>query len=187
MRKTKPIRMGIKSPLIKERLILINRVVKEMLTESFDRLITTEYEKIEDGIITIYRFQTDSGNSYDLEFIHGFESGNIVNKEGLVTVIDIAFVPSEINTEDRENHDLYSKETNRGEVYELMGRISYLVKDFITNNNYNIYVFGKNTKYTKQKIYNNMYDNIFSDDFIKIEGDSIQYDEGAFFFVKNPG
>lgn len=184
MRKTKYIRFK-KSPLVKERLALINRAIKQTLNESFNSVIPTEHKEIHnEWPMTIYRFTTNSGNSYDLEFMLGYESSDIFKK--IVTVVDVAFVPSEINMDDRDNHELYSKETNRKEQYELMGRITYLLKEFIRNNEeYNVYVFGKNTEETKQSMYNKMYENHFYGEFVRVEGKSSQYDEGAFFFIKN--
>lgn len=172
-------------PLVESRLGLINRVVRRTLKESFNREIPTEYEILKEDIpeykITIYRFKTNSGNSYDLEFISATRRIN----EKLIDTIDIAFVPSEINMGDREDLELYTKETNRGETFELMGRLSHLVKDFIKNNpNIDVYVIGKDTKDMKLQIYNKMYKNIFSNDFTKTEGEDYYYENGAFYFIK---
>jgi hypothetical protein len=127
-----------------ERVDLINRIIRECINESFDSLIDTEYDTINGGNIIIYRFKTNSDNHYDLEFINSIEKGTNKLSNGLtlgdyltddnIITTDIAFVPSEINIEDRDNHELYTKETNRGEQIELMGRISYLIKEFIRNN-----------------------------------------------------
>jgi len=196
MRKQKTIRLGKKSPLVVERTNLINKVIKVVLNESFESQIETDYEMVDEGKIIIYRFNTNSGNSYDLEFIYspllvkhekltnGSMLGDYVTKENTIAM-DIAFVPSEINMDDRENHELYTKETGRDEVFELMGRISYLVKVFIKNNpNVDIFVIGKNTKDMKLKIYNKMYDNIFSNEYLRLEGVDGGYDEGCFYFIK---
>jgi len=195
MRKQKTIRLGKKSPLVIERIGLINRVIGVYLNESFDSIIKTNYSIIEEGNINIYRFNTENGNSYDLEFIFtvlnppkekidgGYLSDYLGNDMGLMA--DIAFVPSEINTDDRENHELYSRETNRSEAFELMGRISYLTKQFINNNpNINVYVIGKDVKETKLKIYLNLFKNIFSDDYMKLEGSDGGYNNGCFYFIK---
>jgi hypothetical protein len=114
---------------------------------------------------------------------NGLTLGDYLVGHNIITT-DIAFVPSEINIEDRDNHELYTKETNRGEQIELMGRISYLVKEYIRNNpNENVFVIGKNTKQTKLNIYVNMFYNMFDDDYIKVEGENFGYDEGSFYFI----
>lgn len=187
-----------KSPLVEPRIILINRIIRECLNESFDTILKTDYEMVKDGVITIYRFKTNSNNYYDLEFISGLidcytktDDGGFLSKyflcddDEVVKTIDVAFVPSEINIDDRDNHELYTKETNRGEQFELMGRISFLVKEFIKNNpKQNIFVIGKNSKEMKLKIYNKMFDNIFSQNFIRVEGENPGYDEGCFYLIK---
>jgi len=194
----------IKTPLIKGRVEIINNVIKKLLNESFESEIPTEYEIVKEdsrygGEIIIYRFKTNSGSSYDLEFIYDLEHKNVVDVEvfktisgnykingSYVEIIDLAFVPSEINMEDRYDNELYTKETNRQETFELMGRISYLVKEFINNNpKFGVYVIGKNTKEMKLSIYNKMYENIFSNDFIKMEGYNYNYtNDGSFDFIK---
>jgi hypothetical protein len=172
-------------PLVEDRLVLINKVIRNTLKESFDREIPTEYKVLKeytpDYEIVIYRFNTNNSNSYDLEFISTVRKINGIKTE----TMDIAFVPSEINMSDRDNSELYNKETNRDETFELMGRINYLVKEFINNNpNICVYVIGKDTKDMKLKIYNKMYENIFSNDFTKTEGSDYYYENGVFFFTK---
>jgi hypothetical protein len=197
MRKFKNIRLR-KSPIVLERVIMINRIIKETITESFNSIIETQYDSFFDGDIEIYRFKTNSDNSYDLEFITNIINKNTSLNDGsylkdyladtedvLVKSVDIAFVPSEINMDDRDNHELYTKEINRGETFELMGRISYLINRYIKNNPDNkVYVIGKNTKETKLNMYNNMFSNLFNHDYFKLEGDNYGYDEGSYYFIK---
>jgi len=196
MRKYKNIRLR-KSPIIEERVTLINRIIKESINESFESIIKTEYEILQEGSdIIIYRFQTSSGNKYDLEFIRNIISpdkifydntklGDYIDFDYIEQTIDIAFVPSEVNISDRYDPDLYTKETNRHEQFELMGRISYLIKEFIKNNpNVKVYIIGRNTKETKLKIYIKMFENIFSGDFLKKEGTNDGYHGGAYYFIK---
>lgn len=177
---------------------MINRIIKETITESFNSIIETQYDSFFDGDIEIYRFKTNSDNSYDLEFITNIINKNTSLNDGsylkdyladtedvLVKSVDIAFVPSEINMDDRDNHELYTKEINRGETFELMGRISYLINRYIKNNPDNkVYVIGKNTKETKLNMYNNMFSNLFNHDYFKLEGDNYGYDEGSYYFIK---
>jgi hypothetical protein len=191
-----------KTPIITERVLLINKIISEYLNEVFDSPINTDYTIEYDDNVEIYRFTTNSGNSYDLEFIRHIENCNNklvgggtlndyirgefrVRGGNYCLVVDLAFVPSEINMSDRDNHELYTKETNRSEQYELMGRISFLVKEYIKNNpEINVFIIGKNTKETKLKIYNKIFDNIFSTKFNKFEGENSGYKEGSFYFIK---
>lgn len=190
-----------KSPIVTERVSLINKVITETLNESFESIIETNFKIIEEGDITIYRFKTNSGNEYDLEFIFDTTKCDTPIEGGLyldrltktqniggfcrIPTVDIAFVPSEINLSDRENPELYTKETNRGEQFELMGRISYLVKQYLKNNpQQKVFIIGKNTKETKLKIYETIYNNIFSSEFIKVEGQNEGYPEGCVYFIK---
>jgi len=197
VRKHKNIRLR-KSPIVEDRVYLINQIIKESINESFERIIKTDYEIIkESDDILIYRFKTNSGNSYDLEFIKGFispetvfDSGNILidytKNEHVMETIDLAFVPSEVNLEDRDNQELYTKETNRGEQFELMSRISYLTKEFMVNNpNVIIYIIGKDTKESKLNMYLKVFDSIFSSNYIKEEGKASGYSGGAYYFIKN--
>ena len=199
MRKYKNKRI-IKTPIVEERVILINRIIRECLNESFDSIIETDFEVIKEGDIIIYRFKTNQGNYYDLEFItslincetsigDGVLSDFIkpFNEDNLCLILttDIAFVPSEINVEDIDNHELYTKETNKNEPLELMGRISFLIKQFINlNKGRKVFVVGKDTNKIKLKIYLNMFDNIFSNDYIKLEGENSGYNNGCYYFIK---
>jgi hypothetical protein len=192
-----------KTPIIDERVSLINKIIVEILGESFNSIIETDYTIVNEDDITIYRFKTNSGGEYDLEFILSYincntkvgegvlgdyisnnEKINIINK-CFTPVIDVAFVPSEINISDRNNQELYTKETNRGEHIELMGRISYLIKEFIKlNGDISVYVIGKDTKNVKLNIYKNMFNNLFSDTYMTIDGDNTGYDNGCYYFIK---
>ena len=199
MRKYKNIRLR-KSPIVIDRVKPINKIIRECLTESFNSIIETEYETKKDGNITIYRFKTNQNNYYDLEFILSFIScetkvgdnilthysdGIKITNTCVVPTIDVAFVPTEINLKDRDNHELYTKETNRGEQIELFGRVSFLVKRFIeSNKEVDVYVIGKDTKEIKLNIYMNIFDNVFSSDYIKIEGENSGYDNGSYYFIK---
>lgn len=200
MRKYRRYRV-MSTPLVVERVDLINRVIHEHLNESFDRVIPTEYTEHRENTIKICRFKTDSGNSYDLEFIQRYVGCNVILSDGelgdytdkieihdnpcFIPTVDIAFVPSEINISDRDNHELYTKETDRGEHFELMGRVSYIIKKYVDENTQvKTYVIGKNTKESKLKMYIKLFENIFSGDFTKHEGENPNYDEGGYYFIK---
>lgn len=201
MRKYRNFRKMLK-PTVIDRTNHINRIIRESINESFESIIPTEYEIIKENTIIIYRFKTSNDYSYDLEFIEdvmecdfnlndNIKLGDIVEcfnvlGRNYIQTTDLAFVPSEINTDDSENSELYSKETGRGEQFELMGRLSFLVKEYIKNNEYvDVFVIGKNTKDMKLKIYEKMFDNIFSDKFLKYEGNNPDYPIfGCFYFIK---
>jgi hypothetical protein len=183
---------------------LIRNVVIESVNnidEIFDRKIETNYnqfkKRVDNFDTTVYRFLTKSGTSYDLEFFNtetrtnetlddGRKLYDVIKNQKPNTVIesvDIGFTLSDV-ADDVYDHQEYTKNTNKYEHIELMGRLSYLVTEFIKNNsNVLIYVVGKNTSIRKLNIYVEMFKNIFSNDFIMVEGTSQGYFEGAIYFI----
>jgi hypothetical protein len=189
------------------RKIISEELSKMVIDEIFDKPVKTEYEKLLNVIINnslkhdVYRFKTDGGFSYDVEFhkiyinfkrpdfetITLLDGSTLPNKhEEIVTAgIIIGFTPTEINDidvpEDIEGtlDDPYLNRTNRDEQYEVLGKIIYLVDEYIKNNpEYNIYIITKNTNRINIKIYNLMFRNVFSNNFDVYES------EEAYYYVK---
>lgn len=189
------------------RKIISEELSKMIIDEIFDKPVKTEYKKLSNVIINnslkhdVYRFKTDGGFSYDVEFhkiyinfkrpdfetITLLDGSTLPNKhEEIVTAgIIIGFTPTEINDidvpEDIEGtlDDPYIKRTNRNEQYEVLGKIIYLVDEYIKNNpEYNIYIITKNTDRINIKIYNLMFRNVFSNNFDVYES------EEAYYYVK---
>jgi hypothetical protein len=184
--------------------IINEELSKMMIDEVFDKPVKTTYEKLLDVVVgydhkhDIYRFKTDGGFSYDVEFhkifinfkhpdfdtIHLLDGSSLPNKhEEIVTVgIIIGFTPTEVSSldvpEDIEGtpDDPYINRTGRNEQYEVLGKIIYLVEEYIKNNpNLYIYIITKNTNRTNIKIYNQMFRNVFSNNFDVYESSEAYY------------
>lgn len=191
----------LRQPYSKFLKSLIKEELDLFVNEMFDSKIVTKYGAFNDTYdhfpLRTYRFKTNSGNSYDLDFFYTyvtpyriklddgkFLSDYVIDKNDLDT-IDIGFTISEIDKKDDSiSPEDYIKDTNRGEQIEVMGRIAYLVDEFIKNNpNINAFVIGRNTKSTKLKIYKEIFKNIFKEKFIMLEGQNFGYKEGAIYFI----
>ena len=190
-------------------MVLVEKIVREelskvMLDEIFDKPVRTEYEKLSDVVVNnglkhdAYRFKTNGGFSYDVEFYKIFinfkhpdfnlitllDGSTLPNKhDEIVTVgIIIGFTPTERsnfnvpNTIQGTPDDPYISRTNRNEQYEVFGKIIYLVEEYIKNNpQHYIYIITKNTDRTNIKIYNLMFRNIFSNNFDVYESTEAYY------------
>jgi hypothetical protein len=183
---------------------LIKEEFDKIICEIFDKEISTKFEIIKSikysfNVIT-YRFNTNSNTSYDLEFfytdVRGKEtmSNNTLLYQHIIDMkpnetynsVDLAITLTERIRNDDTHLDNYTTDTNKNESIEVMGRIQYLVKEFIKNNpDINIYIIGKSTKEGKLNMYKKLFTNIFSNDFIMIEGNHWGYDKGAIYFINN--
>ena len=182
---------------------IINEEFNMFINEIFDKEISTEYTELHTKIdifdATVYRFQTNSNTSYDLEFIYNYVLGrdemgdgsklyqhiNNLKPNETYDSVDIAFTLTERVRDNNEIDDIiYGAESKKNEPIELMGRIQYLIKEFIkTNDDIKIFVIGKNTKNGKLSMYMKLFDNIFSANFFTIEGNHHGYLEGAIYFM----
>jgi len=172
------------------------------LDEIFDSETNTKYEILNKYLsgffVTTYRFSTNSGTSYDLEFFHGVlnRKTRLDDKTEIddhikikyIETCDIGFTLSSVIDKHGDNieDDIYNQNTNKNEGIELFSRISFLIKEFIKNNSkIKIFVVGRNTHSIKLKSYRLMYGNIFKNEFTLFEGESVGYSEGALYFIKN--
>jgi hypothetical protein len=183
---------------------IVNEEINNFIFEILDTLISTEYDILKDNkyagfYFDIYRFKSNSGNYYDVDFykseINPNEYDNIskyfsnVNK---LKIIDIGFTSTNydrtepINLENPEN-DPYVKRTNKNEQYEVLGKVGYLIQEYINNNpDINVYAVGKNSNSLNLAAYLQMYKNIFANKFILIEDRSENYNgDDAYYFIKN--
>ncbi|MFW6219947.1 MAG: hypothetical protein ACOC33_03825 [bacterium] len=192
-----------KRPKMLEIKDLINEEINNYIFEIFDKQIPTDYEKIKnnkyrDIIFDIYRFKSNSGNSYDVDFY--YSDLNINDKPKLkehfnsdsIETVDIGFTLTNYNTRDIDNDDIiggeddpYNKRSEYNEQYEVLGKIAYIINDFvIEHNNIDAYVIGKDSHHKKLKAYLQMFKNIFSNKFMLIDEESPNYDNGAYYFIK---
>jgi hypothetical protein len=188
--------------LIKEE--INNFVSSEKLNEIFNEVIRTEYEIISKYIkgfnVFTFRFKTNSGETYDLDFFknrlllstqfdgdHNFyDILKNVDDEKYLKCSDIGFTVTSryVNNGENINNADYNENTNKNETIELLGKLSFLIKEFIKlHSEYKIFVIGKDTDEIKLKIYKHIFQNIFSNEFIMFSGNSNDYDNGAFYFI----
>lgn len=188
--------MRLSSKPANKSILNLNLLYKQVLNEIFDSVIETKYEVIQEYPYIIFRFKTNLNNSYDLEFHFATTSNETKlsnNKtigdyykgdSGFITIVDIGFTPTEVLN--KNDFEQYTKNTNRNEQIELMGRLTYLIQDFIKKQNkINIFVLGYDINDTKLKMYNKMILNHFSNNFIIIDGESWQFEKGATYLIKN--
>jgi hypothetical protein len=190
---------------------LVKKYINKLLTEALDKPTSTEYEKIlnifSDGQkMDVYRFKTKLGNSYDVDFLKyklWLDSTTIGKDKTLfdfiesdetkstsMEYIDLGFTPTEIkDTEVSDEvvgtiNDPYIAKTNRMEQFELLGKIAFLINEYIKNNpQYEIYTIGKNTHENNLNTYIKIFSKIFTSNFIMLEGKLYNYLYGSYFFV----
>ena len=182
---------------------LINEEMRNFVFEVFDALIPTEYEVINDiyyGGITYdqYVFTTNSTQKYEVDFYHTILNLNKLNNisdyfpdEKLINCIDVGFTI--FNNVDNDYHDYgidgtlndpYLKRTNKNEQYEVLGKIAFIINEYIEKYpEQKIYAIGKNTYKSNLKIYEYMYEKLFKS-FTKVEDISEYYNEGALYYIK---
>jgi hypothetical protein len=190
----------------KIKTIIIEEI--EKLNEILETKIETKYVEIKSNIYDsiTYRFKTNSGVSYDLEFYKNEIDSNLLLNNSLklcdiinincdikINIIDISFTTTDrLTNNDDISHQEYAKLTNYNEMIELMARISYLINIFINKHtNIKIYCVGNDDSVDKEirgsdkiVIYQKMYDNIFSNNFKKLFGFSENYkSKEAFYFI----
>jgi len=181
---------------------LINEEAKNFIFEIFDKLIPTEYSvvngiKFGEFIYDQYVFTTKSNQKYEVDFYHTLlnlnKLKNIIEyfpNEKLINCIDIGFtifnnVNNDYHDYGRWNNDPYLKRTNKNEQYEVLGKVAFIIEEYIKNHlEQKIYVVSKDTYTSNLKVYLYMFEKLFKS-FIKIEDVSEYYDNGAFYFIKN--
>lgn len=192
--------------------VLIRETLDEFINEIYDNPIETNYEKILDHytngyFIDIYRFLTNSGNSYDFDFLkdvintnrilindlkNKIKLGTVIKDEfnGNINIIELGFTPTEIKNNNINleiigtENDPYISKTNRNEQYELLNRMSFLMFEYMKNNpEVLIYSVGKNTHEKNLKSYIYIFNKIFSDKFEKIDVNDPNYEYGSFYFI----
>jgi hypothetical protein len=183
---------------------LLNEEINNFISEIFDKLIPTEYKtvnNIEYGDFSYdqYIFSTKSNEKYEVDFYYTTlrlnKLSNLSNyypNENLINCIDIGFTL--FNDVNNGYHDFgiegtpddpYIKRTNKNEQYEVLGKVAYIINEYIeTHPQQKIYAIGKNTYKSNLKAYEYMYSKLFKS-FTMVEDISDYYEEGAIYFIKN--
>lgn len=182
--------------------ILREEIESALLTEVLITEIPTQYTKsliYKSGeAIEQWKFKSKSNTDYDLDFHFYIESGNnmlnngkylmeILNDVKLTyNVISISFTIGDLSPEDR-NTPIYNQATNKFEQWDVMGRIAYLVGEFIKQSpTVKIYSVSLGTHITKMKLYDAIYKSLYENNFTKFEGESDYYDiAGCTYFIKS--
>jgi hypothetical protein len=175
------------------RLSLLN--VFENLNESFDKNITTDFKVIDYGDYISYNFKTNSNTEYDLELHYTSErcdtrlsNGRELDfmlpnkcKGGEIEAFDIAFTLTE--TSDKNNPEEFEKESNKFEYIEVFGRITNILKKVITKHrSYDLFIVGF-SKRNKLKIYKQIFENHFKNEFDLLYGESQYHSGGESLFI----
>jgi len=189
--------------------IMMKEELNKFINEIYDSPLETEYEMISThdyngNMFDIYRFKTNSGNSYDVDFLHEIiDAKNILlnNNELLSTIIkdnidtrlnyiDLGFTPTEIKDIEVDDSiigtidDPYIKKTKRNEQYELLNRVSYLILEYIKNNpEILIYSIGKNTHENNLTQYVYIFNKLFSSNFDMFDVKNPDYKYGSYFYI----
>lgn len=122
------------------------------------KMIPTQYELIKisalflpNSLDTIYRFLTKNGNSYDLYFSLTNENNHLLSNDNFIydytksEIPTIFFSLTERGLDPINFDDL----TNKGEKFEVMSKIIWLINEYDISNNFKIYSVGEvgNDKY----------------------------------------
>lgn len=176
---------------IKERLKV---ELSNILNESFNSIIETKYRVIDYGEYITYQFYSNSGNEYDLEFHYSEESSNTIlndnlilsdvikTKDNNIQCFDIAFTLSDV--QNKENPEEFEKETNLNEHYEVLGRISYIIKQELNKTKYKLFIIGGDSARNKLKIYEAIFNNNFSGLFDLYYGKSKHHSGNSLFIIR---
>lgn len=201
------IRIDLLKNIVNEEInkIFINNFINEQsINEILDKPIPTEYENIKGNLsektgflFNTYRFKTSNNYSYDVEFyFHVVDFNKIMLKnnntlpnyqfDNATLGIIIGFTPTEIaNNEPDDNiigtiDDPYLKKTDRNEQLEVLGKIIYLVTEFMKNNpKFYVYIITKNTFKKNVLTYQHLFSKIFKNNFDEFEADDM------FYYIKN--
>jgi hypothetical protein len=176
--------------------VLLTEFFNTVINEIFDKKIETAFKEVDYGEYIAYKFKTDSGLSYDLEFHYSSEScDTLLNNEielkdllinecdkGYINCFDIAFTLSMVY--DKDNPNEFEKETNKHEHFELMGRISFIINKLIKKySKIKLFVVG-NSKRNKNEIYKKVFENHFNDKFQIFNGISKWHNGESFFIIR---
>jgi len=191
-----------KAPHMPRMESIIFEEYNKFMFEIFEKSHESEYEIIHNkkfGIISydIYRFKTKKNNSYDVDFYeillnsnkiklndNNFLSKHIVGNN-IINAIDIGFTRSNIDRDSENGDNEYRKRTNKNEQYEVLGKVAFMVEEYIKNNtNIFCYVVGKDTYESNLVAYRKMFENIFSAKFQIFEGNNDYHENGAYYFIK---
>lgn len=172
-----------------------------MITDFFEyikeidfNIISTEYyinyHKLDNNDVESYNFVSKNNTKYSVYFM--------ITKEDNVLLSDKTYLKQHGNIDEiptiffslteRNFDDNFDDITNNNEMLEVMGKVVYLIKEYINKHNYDIYSIGT-TDDKKIKFYNH-YRKYFKDYNILIGNSKYYFDNfnnntDVFYLVKN--
>ena len=163
--------------------IILEYLEKIKLDEVLEPLKTSYLKKVNQRkfgfLVDSYLFETNKNNKYVVDF---FKDIVFINaKENFLIILGFSTIE---NSEIEDFHDEnvttldsnYIKITNKKEQYEVLGKVVYLIQEYIKNNpNYSIFGITKNTHKKNLIVHNKIYEKIFKNNFIVVENDDIFY------------
>jgi hypothetical protein len=181
--------------------IILEEIIISYINEILNKTLKTNYEKVLNIAqpnklkCDIYKFKTNNNYYYDVDFCEKyvkFDQIQLINGdylpnrfgENLTKGIIIGFTPIEIKDIDVSDkiektlEDPYIKRTDRFEQYEVLTKVAYLIEEYIKNNIlYDIYIVEKETNPVNLKIYKQMFNKIFNNQFDEYES------KDAFYYI----
>jgi len=161
--------------------IINEEIIEFNINEALDKVIKTDYEKILNTYTSrelkcdVYRFLTKNKFTYDVDFYH-----DTLSFKYLKPIPDNKKYKLDLNIGDIDGIIIMFYPTNKitfinvDEQNELIGKLRYLVKSFITkySKEFNRFIIFKNDN--NKLIYNNILEDIFKS-YNKFETDEFFY------------
>ena len=148
-------------PTFKNNISDFSGFINEIKYEELRTDFTIDFEEskhFEDQFNYLYKFQTNSGNRYVVDFIYLLDTiGPFQNKD----IYNISFT-LEINRNMKTPSD-YEKQTALDETHEIIKRLIFIFRDF--DNRFGkgcIYLIGETSDNRKTKWYRNLINDTFS-------------------------
>ena len=172
---------------------MIKKFNKFKINEELDfNMIETKFKEIKinslfikDNKDTIYRFETISGNEYDVYFSLTDESGCKLIDNTSIDDITNEYIPTIFFslTERGLDPNTFDVLTNNKENFEVMGKVIYIIDNFVNSNKYNVYSIGE-VDDNKYRFYSYYLHNL---NYFKIvEGTSYSYNgKMVYYLIKN--
>ena len=159
----------------------LNEITFEKIKTSFD--ISNKF--LENREVDEYSFISNKGHRYSVYFMITEEDdmkisdnkmlSDYTNLDKITTVF--------FSLTEREFGSNFNNLTNKNEYLEVLGKVVFLIREYINRHNYQVYSFGVVSN-KKQDFYNNYHK--YFNDFLRIYGVSRYYnEENCLFMIKD--
>jgi hypothetical protein len=151
------------------KLDLLTEISFEIIKTSYD--ISTKY--LNNKEVLVYSFTSKKDNEYSVYFLMTEEEDFDINDKKLSDYCNLDEIPTIFfSLTKREFGESFDSLVNKQEYLEVMGKVVYLIKKYMSNHNYNVYTIGEVSD-KKQDFYNNY--NKYFKDFLMIKNKSQYY------------